>query len=392
MAIWQGYGVRAWPTLMFLDPHGRVFARHEGEFALEPMRDMLTAAIAGFDATGDIERTPLPKTLLPQPQGTLRFPGKVLADEAGHLLFVADSGHNQIVIADLDGTITRTIGSGEAGLRDGDATAARFNHPQGLALDSAGQILYVADTENHAIRAVDLASWQVRTVAGTGEQATQRLGGPARQTALSSPWDLTFADPPSSALWIAMAGWHQLWTLHLEEGTIGPVAGTGTESIHDGALAEATFAQPSGITALAGQFFTADSETSAVRRVDPAADRVRRLVGRGLFDFGDRDGTGDTVRLQHPLGVAAAAADGVPVIYIADTYNHKIKCLDPATRSVETLSGTVAGKSDGDPTAAQFWEPSGLSLAGRHLYIADTNNHAIRLLDLDTMCVSTLIE
>jgi DNA-binding beta-propeller fold protein YncE len=391
--VWQEYAVRAWPTLMFVDPAGRVFGKHEGEFPLEPVRDLIAEAIAEYDAAGLLRRGTLALDPLPAGGGGLRFPGKVLADAAGDRLFIADTGHHRIVVTDLDGRAQTVIGSGEAGLADGPIGDARFNGPQGLALGPDGR-LYVADTENHAVRAIDLGTGQVTTVAGTGEQGYDRSGGPARETALSSPWDLAFF---ADRLWVAMAGTHQLWALDLASGLIEAAAGTGAESIHDGPLREATFAQPSGLSAHGGVLYVADSETSAVRRVDPAANRVRRLVGRGLFVFGDQDGTGDMARLQHPLGVAATTEGGGPVVYVADAYNSKIKRLDPTTRTIASLAGRggddaerAFGHADGAFADALFWEPGGLSLAGRRLYVADTNNHAVRVLDLDQRVVKTV--
>ncbi len=387
-AVWQGYAVRAWPTLMFVDPLGRVFGKHEGEFPLEPVRDLLTDAIARFDREGQIDRRPLPLAPLPEPTGPLRYPSKVLADADRGRLFVADTGHHRVLVTDLNGRVTGVLGAGEAGLEDGPAEAARFRAPQGLALDSTGQILYVADTENHAIRAVDLADGRVGTIAGTGEQTYQRRGGPARETALSSPWDLALI---GEQLWIAMAGTHQLWALDIPAGRVEPAAGTGAESIHDGPLAEATFAQPSGLTELDGVLYVADSETSAIRRVDPAADRVRRLIGRGLFDFGDADGTGDQARLQHVLGVSVIRENGGGAVYVADAYNHRIKRLDPATRTIVSRFGSgEPGMEDGVGSQARFWEPGGLSVAGRRIYVADTNNHAIRVCDLEDEMVTTI--
>jgi DNA-binding beta-propeller fold protein YncE len=387
-AIWQGFGVRAWPTLMFLDPRGYVYAKHEGEFPLAPVRELLREMIAEYDAERLIDRTPLPVAPLEEPAGVLRFPGKVLVDEANGRLFVADSGHDRVLECEIDGAIRRAIGSGEAGLADGGPAAARFRQPQGMALSPDGRTLYVADRANHALRAVDLADGRVTTVAGTGERGTVRGGGPGRETALASPYDLVFRE---DLLWIAMAGTHQLWTYEPETGFVRPVAGTGVESIHDGPLPEATFAQPQGITEQAGVVYVADSETSAVRRVSPVEDRVRRLVGRGLFDFGDVDARGDSVRLQHVEGVAATTEKDEAVVYLADTYNDKIKRLRPATREVETVAGGAGhGLVDGDFATAEFWEPAGVSLAGRRLYVADTNNHAVRVLDLDGGEVRTI--
>jgi DNA-binding beta-propeller fold protein YncE len=386
--VWEQYAVRAWPTLMLVDPRGRVFAKHEGEFALDPMRAALADLIAQFDTEEVLDRRPLSFDPPPPGGGELRFPGKVLADAAGGRLFIADSGHNRILVTDLEGHAIMAIGDGDPGLVDGPAAHARFNHPQGLALDVASETLFVADEPNHAIRAIDLASGQVTSVAGSGEQGYDRLGGgPGREVSLSSPWDLALVD---RRLWIAMAGTHQLWALDLATGRVGVAAGTGAESIHDGPLREATFAQPSGLSAGAGVLYVADSESSAIRSVDPGADQVRRLVGRGLFDFGDIDGVAGQARLQHPLGVAATTDNGTPLVFVADTYNDKLKRLDPVTRQITCWAGGDAGHEDGDLATARFWEPSGLSQAGSRLYVADTNNHAIRQVDLDAGTVKTL--
>jgi DNA-binding beta-propeller fold protein YncE len=386
--VWEEYAVRAWPTLMLVDPRGRVFAKHEGEFPLEPMRVALAGIIAQYDAEGILDRRPLTLDPLPAGGGTLRFPGKVLADAASERLFIADSGHNRILVADLDGRVTTVVGDGEPGFVDGLGEQARLDHPQGLAFDAVSETLFVADEPNHAIRAIDLASGQVTTVAGTGEQGYDRLSrGSGQEVSLSSPWDLALID---QRLWIAMAGTHQLWALDLATGHVGVAAGTGAESIHDGPLQEATFAQPSGLSVRDGVLYVADSESSAVRSVDPATDQVRRLVGRGLFDFGDIDGVAGQARLQHPLGVAATLEDRATLIFVADTYNDKLKRLDPGTRQITSWAGGEAGHEDGDLGTALFWEPSGLSLAGSRLYVADTNNHAVRLVDLDAGRVRTL--
>jgi DNA-binding beta-propeller fold protein YncE len=386
--VWEEYAVRAWPTLMLVDPRGRVFAKHEGEFPLEPMRVALAGIIAQYDAEGILDRRPLTLDPLPAGGGTLRFPGKVLADAASERLFIADSGHNRILVADLDGCVTTVVGDGEPGFVDGLGEQARLDHPQGLAFDAVSETLFVADEPNHAIRAIDLASGQVTTVAGTGEQGYDRLSrGPGQEVSLSSPWDLALID---QRLWITMAGTHQLWALDLATGHVGVAAGTGAESIHDGPLQEATFAQPSGLSVRDGVLYVADSESSAVRSVDPATDQVRRLVGRGLFDFGDIDGVAGQARLQHPLGVAATLEDRATLIFVADTYNDKLKRLDPGTRQITSWAGGEAGHEDGDLGTARFWEPSGLSLAGSRLYVADTNNHAVRLVDLDAGRVRTL--
>lgn len=387
-AIWQEYAVRAWPTLMFVDSRGYVIGKHEGEFSLPAMRDFIHGAVAAFDGEGCIDRTPIPVRPEREETGTLRFPGKVLVDPAGDRLFIADSGHHRVLVAGMDGEVQRIVGDGSPGLVDGSSKTARFNNPQGLALDAAVRTLFVADTGNHALRAIDLQNGETVTVAGTGERAHDSESGPGRTTPLASPWDLEWFE---GKLWIAMAGLHQLWTFDPASGMVARSAGTGHESIHDGPLESATFAQPSGLSALGGVLYVADSETSAIRRVDPVEDRVRRLVGRGLFEFGDVDAVGDSVRLQHPLGVAATEESGEQAVYIADSYNNKIKRLTPAKREVRTVFGNGDhGLADGDADDAEFWEPGGISLADGRIFVADTNNHAIRVADLDSGQVTTL--
>lgn len=384
--VWQAYAVRAWPTLMFIDPVGRVIGRHEGEFPLEPFDRLIAEMVEEFDAAGLLDRGPIELTADGAAAETpLRFPGKLLADEAGRRLIVSDTGHHRIVVAGLEGTVRRVIGSGVAGLGDGPAESASFDGPQGLALD--GDALYVADTENHAIRAVDLGSGAVTTLAGTGAQLLgERVGGPARETPLSSPWDLAILD---GVLYVAMAGTHQLWAMRLGSGEIAPHTGNGREALEDGPRELASMNQPSGLTADGARLYVADSEASAIRVVDPGpGGEIKTIIGEGLFEFGDRDGVGAaTVRLQHPLGVVWA--DGT--LYVADTYNHKLKRLDPRTAECRTLCGTgEAGHRDGRGNDARFSEPSAVSVASGQLYVADTNNHAIRVITLEGGDVVTL--
>jgi DNA-binding beta-propeller fold protein YncE len=322
----------------------------------------------------------------------LNYPAKLLLVEesagAGPTLFVADTRHHRLVEVRLaegqpHGQIVRVFGSGEAGLRDGPAAEAMFHNPHGLAI--SGRSLYVADTENHAIRAIDLDNNLVRTVAGTGQKAHGRLrpGSPA-ETSLRSPWALV-AD--QDMLLIAMAGSHQLWVL-LQEEQLGLFAGNGFEALVDGPLLEASFNQPSDIAVGLGHLLVADAEASAIRALSFGEDaKVITLVGQGLFDFGDVDGFGGQVRLQHPTGLAFD--DGL--LYIADSYNNKIKTLDPTTGEVKSLIGTgQAGYSDGPFEQAELFEPEGVVAGNGFLYIADTNNHSIRLADLKEATIVTL--
>ena len=386
MQIWQEYAVRSWPTLYLIDPTGKIVAYMSGEGVYAQLDGFISKVIETFDAKKLIDRRPLNLKLERQrtPNSILAFPGKVLADEKSKQLFIADSNHNRIVVVSLDdSTVKEVIGSGEIGLNDGSFEAASFNHPQGMALD--GSTLYVADTENHAIRSVDLTKRVVTTIAGTGEQLQRRVlfGGQGKQTQLNSPWDLTIQN---GILYIAMAGPHQLWQMNPKTGGIAPFAGSGREARVDGPLTEAALAQPSGITTDGKKLYFADSEVSSIRSADLEPNgRVNTIVGEDLFEFGDRDGKGSAVRLQHPLGVTYN--DGW--LYVADTYNNKIKRISPGDRASETFVGTGEnGMSDGD--RATLDEPGGVSVAFGKLYIADTNNHLIRIADLKTRRVETL--
>ena len=377
-AIWQQYGVRAWPTLMFVDPLGKVIGKHEGEFAAGQLAPIIDRMLDEFGANGWLDRrvhdfgATGPAAQTGPEAATLAFPGKVAADERGNgHVYVADSNHHRLVVTGLrtlDGSVHHIIGSGEPGLRDGPAREAQFHWPQGMAVDPVTGTVYVADTENHAIRRVSPATGAVTTIAGTGKQARSfGGGGPALETDLSSPWDLALLPDPARAvtagggantekqdypdrglLFIAMAGLHQIWALDLANGTIAPFAGSGREDILDGPRQEACFAQPSGLALdpAADVLYVADSETSAVRAIHLESDHVETLVGTGLFDFGDTDAAPPRrlplacgaerpynhkiKRLQHTaarrLSLAHGARwSGVVDLLVADTYNHKIK-------------------------------------------------------------------
>jgi thiol-disulfide isomerase/thioredoxin len=382
-AVWRSYTVQAWPTQVLIDPAGYIIGAASGEGNYDVLDNAIGKLAAEFRKRGELNEEPLKLSLERAKVGDLplAFPGKVLADGKGDRLFIADSDHNRIVITKLDGTLIETVGTGERGANDGPADKATFYRPQGMALDSDS--LFVADTENHLLRRIDLKTRTVATVAGTGRQSTEYFKtGPALTVGLNSPWDLQLV---GRTLYIAMAGPHQIWKLDLANNEVSTFAGSGREERKDGPLLTAGFAQPSGITTDGENLYTADSEANIIRAIDINKGTVRTLVGGNLFDFGDEDGHADEVRLQHPLGIYALGDK----LLIADTYNHKIKELDPKGRNVKTIAGTgKPGQADGK--APSFYEPAGLSVANGKLYIADANNHAIRVLDLKSKETSTL--
>jgi len=377
--------VRAWPTLVLIDPQGYVVAATAGEGHGPELDGLIGDLIAEHRAAGTLREGAGPSVISDGDEATpLAFPGKVAVDPAANRLAIADSGHHRILIADLEGTVRAVTGTGKPGAQDGPFADASFRHPQGLAFHDGS--LYVADTENHLIRRLDPAKGVIETVAGTGRQSHGPIRGAEAgplATDLNSPWDLVVLN---GALYIAMAGCHQVWRMDLITRRLERVCGTGREALVDGSREDAAMNQPSGITTDGSLLYVADSEASAIRSIDPGpGGRIRTLVGLGLFEFGDRDGTGNGVRLQHPLGVAALEGR----IYIADTYNHKIKVLYPSLQRVETLFGT-GRPGDLLRERPQFFEPGGLAAAPGRLYIADTNNHRVCVADLSSRRVTAL--
>ncbi|ACC82198.1 thioredoxin-like domain-containing protein [Nostoc punctiforme] len=386
--LWEEYAVRAWPTLIIIDPEGYVIGQISGEGNRDALDELIQKLIQQHQDKGTINFQELSLILEKQRQPLitpLAFPGKVLATQTG--LFIADSGHHRLIMSSFDGEILHLIGTGKSGLTDGAFNEAQFFAPQGMAYDAENQILYVADTENHTLRRVDMKRQVVDAIAGTGEQSRNihPHGGVGLETPLNSPWDLVKV---GNTLFIAMAGPHQIWEMDLETSMIKTYAGTGAEACIDGSLTESAFAQPSGISTDGKELYIADSEVSSIRGVGIVEPyQVRTVCGSGgLFGFGDVDGQGEDVRLQHCLGVEFAQN----FIWVTDTYNHKIKLVSPSG-NCQTIQGDgTAGLQDGQGKNSRFFEPSGLSINGSYLYIADTNNHAIRRVDLNTLEVTTL--
>ncbi|MET9498282.1 NHL domain-containing thioredoxin family protein [Streptomyces sp. NPDC006552] len=358
LATWKQYAVRAWPTLVVIDPEGYVVAQHAGEGHAHAIATLVEELEAEHEAKGTLHRGEGPY-VAPEPVATdLRFPGKALLLPSGNLL-VSDTTRHQLVELAADGeSVVRRIGSGRRGFGP-DA----FNEPQGLALLDERTVI-VADTVNHALRAVDLESGAVSTVAGTGRQWWQGTpdSGPALEVDLSSPWDVAVF---GGKVWIAMAGVHQLWTYDPRAKTVAVAAGTTNEGLVDGPGPEAWFAQPSGLAATEERLWVADAETSALRYVDPEG-HVHTAVGTGLFDFGHRDGEAGQALFQHPLGVTALPDGSVAV---ADTYNHALRRYDPATGEVTTL-------------ATDLREPSDAVLVGEDIVVVESARHRLTRLRL----------
>jgi len=373
--LMAAYAAPAWPTLSVIDPEGRYLARTTGEGKIELLRELIERVLEVHAGSLDDEPLPLVLEQLPEDEALLAGPGKVAAN--GTWVAISDTLNHRVVVADPTGQVKAVCGDGDAGFEDGAFASAKFKSPQGLATD--GDRIYVADAGNHAVRLIDMETRRVSTIAGTGEKSLYPRfsgDGDARALSLRSPWALA---REGEHLYIAMAGSHQIWRLDLTDGRMGPWAGSGREGIDDGPLARASFSQPSGLALSGRMLYVADAEASAIRRIDLDAGEVATLVGEGLFEFGDRDGSFDQAQLQHPSGILVEAPAS---LMIADTYNHKLKRLDMKDAVVSSLLGDgKPGDETGDAGLVRLNEPSGLALLEGQLLIADTNNDRLVLFD-----------
>ena len=385
--VWESWGARAWPTVALIDPEGNAVGIHAGEGVYDVVQPVIADLIAEYGASGQIDATPIALVLERDrsPDTVLSYPGKVHADSASDRVFIADTGHHRIIAATDDGTVTAVYGSGREGFADGNGTAASFASPQGLVVD--GDTLYVADTNNHAVRSIDLSTGDVTTLAGNGVQGWPPAGGPVERVGLNSPWALEIV---GDDLYVANAGTHQIWTIDLAGRTARPSVGSAVEGTLNDVLLEASLAQPSGLVlASDGLLYFADSESSSIRSAAVLDENGQTALLAGgqenLFEFGDVDGVGSAVRFQHPLGIDEH--DGL--LLVADTYNSKIKTVDPTTGETRSLYGSEHGWRDGpDPL---FYEPGGISVDGDLAWVADTNNHVIRTIDLTAGVTSTMV-
>lgn len=390
--LWKNFGVRAWPTVSLINPQGEFIKNFIGEGNYEQMDEAIEELVSQH--RDEINDRPIPLALEKNKHSNaiLASPGKIAVNE--DYIAISDSSNHRIMITNHDGKVLHAIGSGKIGYRDGDFSSAQFNNPQGLiflpnfiyfdegdGFANAGEVLYVADTGNHRIRRINLRDNTVKTIAGNGESKFVIRGSHhPLSVPIRSPWALAVN---KQYLYIAVAGNHQIWRLNLQTHQINVYAGSGYERLTDGKLLQSAFNQPSGLAAIDNQLYVADAEASAIRRINLNTERVSTLVGKGLFDFGDKDGKFDEAMLQHTLGVVAINNNE---LIIADTYNHRVKLMNLKNRTVTSIIGT--GKPENSSQALN--EPGGLAIYQNKLYIADTGNHRIIVYDLKSKDIQQL--
>ncbi|XP_061765596.1 NHL repeat-containing protein 2 isoform X2 [Nerophis ophidion] len=400
--LWHQLEVSCWPTLVLVGPRGNLLFSLVGEGHRERLTLFTDVSLRYYREKKLLEvhsvgvklyRDSLPPTIL-------SFPGKICVDHSSNRLAIADTGHHRIVLVSSTGQLLHVIGGPESGRQDGALSEASFSSPQGVAMKN--DVVYVADTENHLIRKIDLLEGRVSTLAGLGVQGMDKAGGAMGvQQPISSPWDVMLGSAggvEDNVLWVAMAGTHQIWALFLADGklpkgselkagTCVRWAGSGSEENRNNAYPhKAGFAQPSGLAVAPEEpwscLFVADSESSTVRTVALKDGAVKLLVGEPLcFRRCGREGGGRQTAASARCGLVSGT-------------EFAIKVVDPKTKHCSTLAGSgAAGNALGpDFSKSSFNEPGGICMGagGKLLYVADTNNHLIKVLDLHSKTVSLL--
>jgi DNA-binding beta-propeller fold protein YncE len=365
LKLWHAYGMKSRPTQVLIDRDGYIVGALSGAGKLDRLEQVIRYQCR--------KRSRIPPRAVsssrigrvPATSGTLSFPGRLLV--AGNKLFIADSGHNRILVTSSSGVVLRQYGSTSEGFLDGRGESAAFNNPQGMVL--VDDFLYVADAGNHAVRRIHIRTDDVDTIAGNGKVGTAAPGMHAAPVScsLNFPLDLAMKD---GVLYIAMAGANQIWRLSLVANRIEVFSGSGEAGLVDGPPGMAAFAQPGGLTVLGKQLYVVDADAGAVRAVDLVTGAVTTLVGSRLFGFGNRDGTGAAALLQYPQDIKVDPQHRM--LWIADTYNNKIRRIGLDTRFV---SSPVVDRG--------LNEPGGLAFQGDTLYIANTNAHEILCINPD---------
>lgn len=357
---WRKFDVQSWPTLLMLDAYGQERERLVGAAGdLERALGSLSEGVMRpLDDDGDSLRE-----LNAEPRLPLLFPAGLVA--TADRLYVADTGHHRVLECTHEGRVLRQFGLGSADLINGGVGEAAFNRPQGLAL--VREILYVADTGNHALRSINLISGQVDTLCGNGRAGDPRAG------VLAQPWDSPLNYPAAVAVadnqvHIAMAGDNHIWSYDLGTRELRWRAGAGAVEVRDGSGHLAAFAQPSSLVAVQQTLYVCDALGSAIRSVQLRGDLVQTLVGQGPWESGNVDGPRQRACLQYPL--ALAMGPDSPLLWIADAGNGSLRTLRLGGGDLSTVN-----------LPRRLHGPAALAVAAGAIWIAEADAHAVLRFD-----------
>jgi thiol-disulfide isomerase/thioredoxin/sugar lactone lactonase YvrE len=384
-SIWKSYGVRAWPTLALITPDGLLAGKVSGEGHRQQLEEAIERILQEYRNSGELSPQIKNWNFYESHTESLKFPAHLSHNPEKNTLWLSDAGNHRLLELDLNSwnkedsslQVLTMVGSENAGLRNGPASEAEFRKPQGILWTTKG--LYIADTDNHALRLWSETEQKVSTLIGNGNQGWNwGYHGTARNAQLNSPWGLAVDD---SSLYIANAGNHQLWKWNIQADHLEAWCGNGRENIDDNRCPDATMAQPSGLFLHSGSLWLTDAESSSLRKVNLADQYLETSIGQGLFHFGHYDGPWHKALLQHPQ---ALSGDGKS-IYIADTYNHSIRHVDIEKESISSLPFEGACNLSETPSAECYpslLEPSGILQIGDILWISDSGNHRLIRYDL----------
>ena len=316
--------------------------------------------------------------------------GNEVAVDSNGNFYIADQALSRVRKVGTDGTITTVAGSGVHGYGGdgGPATSALLDNPAGLAIDASGNV-YITDRENSRIRKLD-TNGIISTIAGNGSQGFSGDGGKADAASLNRPLGLFVC---SGLLYIADTNNQRIRTVDLATGIINTVAGGGNAQgpdYGDGGLATAAMLHdPVGLFVTAsGDLYIADDDQNRVRVV--VGGIITNVAGTGNYGYGGDGGPAGNATLSSPGGVVVDSAGNV---FIADTENHRLRMVQQATGNISTVAGTgsTGFSGDGGPaTAATLERPCGLAIdANDNLYIADGDNWRVRVIDKATGNINT---
>ncbi len=300
-------------------------------------------------------------------------PADVAVDSTGNI-YVADTANHTVRKVTLAGVVSTLAGQAlTPGSANGSGSAARFNHPSGLAVDGAGNV-YVADTDNETIRRIT-PTGDVTTVAGQAG-ISGSTDGPGSTASFNGPSGVVV--DAAGNLYVADTLNHTIRRI-TSAGMVSTIAGAaGVSGSADGTGSAARFHGPQGLAIDGtGNLYVADTNNDTIRKVVTATGAVTTVAGQAGIS-GSTDGAPGQARFYFPSGVAV---DSNGNLYVADTDNHALREVSPSG-SVSTIAGTAgaSGTADGLGAAARFNFPSGIAVDGTgNIYVADTSNHAIRL-------------
>lgn len=377
--LWGCMDVEFWPTTMFFGPQGDLIETQEGRLEMREIKMALPEVINRLAPSMD--KNPEPFYGMPpgrwNKRTVLEYPAGLTVNERESMIFVSDLIGNRILGLTVDGNVIYCIGSGEEGFKNGTLEQATFNNPRGLAMDSENFILYVADSENHAIRKVDLMNDEVTTLIGIGRAPRQMPKKVvSANSSINTPADLLLK---GHNLYITMQGGNQIWKLDLRTNVGEPIAGSEEFGYSNGEASKANLAAPSGLAEdISGALFFTEAQASSLRYIDK--NEIEPVVGKGIFSFGYADGKKEEIKMRYPNGMVNYAS----TIYLADTYNHCIRAIEPFKRKSETIAGNpdIAGYRNG--FTPLFNQPMDVDVLDNTLIIADAGNGTLRTYNLET--------